>query len=130
MNAMSKARRWLALGGLVAGATTLTGCSYDYWVQFQYLTAAPPDVVIEYERIQIPEGIAAAVLATPMRDDDELDEDIPVDLVSRRANIIGADQGLESRQFVLYGVQPGTTWIDVYFEDNFICEIPATVISP
>lgn len=119
--------RALAALAAVAGLLTLSGCSHDYWVRFQYLTGADPDVVVEDEQIHIPTGLAVAVEALPMRDEEELGNDIPVDLVSRRPNVLGVDNGLEYRQFVLYGVQPGTTAVDVYFEDNFIKEIAATV---
>ncbi|MBW2526733.1 MAG: hypothetical protein JRI23_21295 [Deltaproteobacteria bacterium] len=122
-------RRLGAVVGLLVAAASSLGCSSDYWVRFQFTTAAPAAVVVESDRIELPAGLAAGVRALPMRDDEQLGDQIPVNLVSRRPSTLGVDQGVEERHFVLFGVEPGTTWVDVYFDDDFITEIPATVVE-
>jgi len=54
---------------------------------------------------------------------------VRVELFSQRPNVLGVDFGLEKRQFVIYGVHEGTAWVDIYFDDEWVGEIPATVTS-
>ena len=115
----------VALGAVMLG---LGGCSHDYWVRFQFLTDAPGDAVADRDRIEIPVGYAMAVRALPMRDDEELGADMEIDLQSRRAGTLGLDHGLREREFVIFGADVGTTWVDVYFGDDYVTEIEARVV--
>jgi len=115
--------RWMAL--LVAlGAI---GCGSDYNVEFRSLTVPPKTVSLDDDQVQIPASIAVAVEVTPYEDGEEMGEDVFVELVSQNHGVIGVDVALEEREFVLYGVEPGSTDIDLYFDDDFVGSINAVI---
>lgn len=107
---------------LLAGAT---GCSSDYWVDFAYVSDAAPSVLVDSDRIEIPAGLAVGVTATPVEDGER--QGIDLDMVPVRSGIIGIDQALEERQWVIYGVSPGTTSIELWFAGELVGEMPAVV---
>ncbi len=109
----------LALGSLI-------GCTDEYSVDFRYLTNAPPEVIIDSDRMEIPEGIAAGVEAIAVENGNRVGAFI--EFVPARPGIIGIDKGLEERTFVIYGMTAGATSIDLFFNNELVGEIAAKVV--
>jgi hypothetical protein len=118
-----------AVLGVVAGlaALALGGCSHDYWVRLVILSDADPLVVATDEMVQIPLGQAVAVRAIPMQDEERMDADVQIELESQQPSVLGLDEGIEQREFIIYGASAGQTAIDVYFGGDWVAAIPATV---
>jgi len=110
----------------VLALSSLVGCTDEYSIDFRYLTMAPPEVVIDSDQMTVPEGIAVGVEAIAVDNGDRVGSII--DFVPVRPGIIGIDQGLEERTFVIYGMAAGATSIDLYFDNERVGEMPAEVI--
>jgi hypothetical protein len=119
--------RITALATLLSAAALLTGCADEYSIEFRYLTNAPPEVIIDSERMQLPEGIAVGVEAIAVEDDHLIGA--IVDFVPVRPGIIGIDRGTQERTFVIYGMAVGATSIDYYFDGELIGNLPAEVTA-
>ncbi len=117
--------RTTCLATLLAAAALTTGCADDHSIEFRYLTNAPPEVVIDSDRMVVPEGIAVGVEAIAV-ENDHLVGDI-VDFVPVRPGIIGIDRGVQERTFVIYGMTVGATSVDYYFNGELIGNIAAEV---
>ncbi len=118
---MSRPRTLAALLCLMAA----TGCSSEYWVNFASISDAPASVTVSRDLIEIPAGLAVGVMATPVEDGKA--QDVPLDLVTVRNGIVGIERSLEDEQWVIYGIAPGSTAVEIYFEDELVAEMPAVV---
>ncbi len=101
------------------------GCSSEQWVDFSYLSSAPPSVTVDRDRIEIPAGIAVGVQAIPVEDGTRTTA-ITLDMVPT-SRVIGIDRALEAQQWVIYGVAPGATEVELWFDDELVGAIPAVV---
>jgi hypothetical protein len=111
---------------LLLGAALFTsGCASDYWVALTTISDAPPSVQVNRSRIEIPAGLAVGVRAEAMEDDERTGQQ--VDFVPVRAGIIGIEQALENDEWVIYGVSPGNTDVEVWFDDELVAEMPAVI---
>ncbi len=115
-------KRLIAIGAIAASCVA---CSNDYYVDFSYISDAPPSVLIDRDSMEIPAGIAVGVKAFPMEDDRR--EDAALDLVAARPGIIGIDSSLEEDTWVVFGSSPGVTEVEVWFDGELVGEIPARV---
>jgi hypothetical protein len=113
---------------LIAALTLLgaSGCGDD-WVEFRILTEAPPDTVLQPDQIQIAEGWAVGVEAIPISSNSRVDA--VLELVADNPSVIGIDRSLETNHFVIYGVGPGQSGVDIYFDDDLIGDMPANVVA-
>jgi hypothetical protein len=117
--------------GIAAWAVTLfaaTGCTPDQWVEFDVLTDVMPNTVLEADRIVVARGFAVGAEALPIENNARRDE-VVIDLVPDADGIIGIDHGLEKNTFVIYGINAGSTTVDVYFDDNLIGDMTAKVVA-
>jgi hypothetical protein len=119
-------RRLTCLASVVA-LSSLIGCTDEYSIDFRYLTMAPPEVVIDSDHMEIPEGVAVGVEAVAVEDGDRIGD--LIDFVPVRPGIIGIDRGLDERTFVIYGMAAGATSIDLYFNNERVGEMPAEVVA-
>lgn len=117
--------RTTCLASLLAACAFTTGCANEYSIEFRYLTNAPPEVIIDSDRMLLPAGIAVGVEAIAV-EDDHLIGDL-IDFLPVRPGIIGIDQGVQERTFVIYGMSVGATSIDYYFNGELIGNMPAEV---
>jgi hypothetical protein len=113
-----------ALAIALLGASTLCGCSHNYDLRFRFLTEAGSEVQLDSRSLQIPEDAIVAVELIPL-DDDEI-EDTEVELVPQRP-ILAVDRHLEDHIRVIYGIDEGTTVVDVFFGSELVFEMQATV---
>lgn len=124
---------------LVAAALAgLSGCSSDYRIDFTYNSSPPDGAIISFDSIRIHEGIAVGVEAQPMDDDELMDRETFVRLVSDDPSVLGvqstlskadvdASDDLANWSFVIFGVKTGSTRVTVYIDDELEGEIPAVV---
>ena len=102
-----------------------TGCSNEYWVDFQIITEAPPSVQVDDSRIEIPAGRAVGVRAVPIEDGER--QEVTLDMRPARPGIVGIEESLEDGVWVIYGAAPGATSVDLYFGGELVGEMPAVV---
>ncbi|MBW2456277.1 MAG: hypothetical protein JRI68_17290 [Deltaproteobacteria bacterium] len=117
--------RTTCLATLLAACALTTGCANEYSIEFRYLTHAPPEVIIDSDRMLLPAGIAVGVEAIAV-EDGRLIEDF-IDFLPVRPGIIGIDRGVQERTFVIYGMTVGATSVDYYFHGELIGNMPAEV---
>jgi hypothetical protein len=111
-----------ALGALA------TGCGPDFErIDFANRTTPPVTTVIAYEGIEFKVGIAVATIATAVADGEDMDEETVIGLEPVNSDVIGVDPTIEANSFVIYGVGPGTTTINVEIDGELEGEIPVTV---
>jgi hypothetical protein len=113
---------------MAALAATLMGCASDYDIQVRYRSDAPPEVQMDSQRLLIPKGIGVGVEIIPIEDDERIDAE--VDMVPLRAGIIGIDLTLDDEVLFIYGVDEGSTEVDVYFDDERVLTLSAQVSQP
>ena len=113
----------------MALAVGTAGCEADEWVEFKVLTQLPPSSSVQSDAIQITAGWAVGVEAIPVRNNRRVD-DLELDLVVDNVSVMGLDRGLEANHFVIWGAEPGSVLIDIYFGDELIGDMPATVLQP
>jgi len=118
------------------------GCSDFDRLEFEPKSSPPASVTVTYEKITLIEGIAVGVRAVPVdTDDDEMDEETVVDLISTSPTILGVSPGAEDDyytdeenrepaanwNFVLFGVSPGKASVTVSVDGERGGEIPVEV---
>lgn len=141
---MIQKRFCLAVGSLSAFAAA---CSPQFSVSFEELRKPSLPVTLTSERIEMPEGIAIAVRARPMADDEIMDEDVHLALVSENDSVIeivplddagknwdprdpqkGEDVSPGQRVAIL-GVSVGLSEIVVIVDGEERQRIPANVVA-
>lgn len=125
MRPATNPHRALQLALALALVASSAGCSSEYWVDFTYVSDAAPSVLVDSDRIEIPAGLAVGVTATPVEDGERTG--LALDMVPVRPGIIGIDQALEERQWVIYGISAGATSIELWFAGELVGEMPAVV---
>lgn len=116
----------------------LSGCSSDFErIVFLSSVNPPVDVLVTFEEIRIPEGVAVITTARPMSESGVMARDTYIELKSADEGVMGVAWTLpqeirdqsesESWDFVLFGVSAGSTTITVEVEGSAQAEIPAVV---
>ena len=101
------------------------GCSSDQWVEFEHISSAPPSVLINQDRIEIPAGLAVGVRATAIEDGDPVETEL--DLVPVHAGVIAIERALEDGEWVIWGISPGATSVELHFGRDVVGEMSAVV---
>lgn len=106
------------------GASFLVACSPEYSLE---VTTEDHGAVVGDQSVSIEVGIAIGV--TPLEDDDPIDEDVDVELVSSSRGIMEVAPTGEPREFVLWGVSPGIADVEVLI-DGELGGIIAVEVTP
>jgi hypothetical protein len=115
----------------VAFAGTLSaGCHSEFErVEFQVRSSAPVHTEIDSDHVDIRVGIAAGVIAIPIADGKEMDDDDDLALYAEDPEVLGLDPTVEHRSFVFYGKSPGTTAVRIFVNDDYAGKIDAQVTN-
>jgi hypothetical protein len=116
----------------------MTGCSDVYTLAFSYESGPPDNAVVSFDEIRIHEGIIVGVTARPLEDDEPMDTETTVRLVTDDSSVLGIAEGLfdgdaerddedANWSFVVYGAKAGSTSVTVYIDGERQGEIPAVV---
>jgi hypothetical protein len=92
------------------------GCAKEYKnIDFEKVTTPPyqDQVDITSDIIQLPEGVAVAVKTKLKSKKRAYDKDDKLELQSEDEAVFRVAKTLEARQFVMWGVSPGTTCMTV-----------------
>lgn len=106
----------LAVAGLLGALGTLTGCSDDYSVALQLRSDPPIEPALTRDRAVIGEGLAIGVLARALEDDEPIDDEVSIDLVSTDTGVVDVRPGIDPGTFVLIGRRRGTATIDAFVD--------------
>ncbi len=99
----------LALAALALGV--LAGCAPEYTLE---LTTEAHGATLQAQQVTIPVGNAIGV--TPLEDDEPLDADVEVELVSSAPHVMNVASSGAGQQFVLWGVAPGDADLEVFVD--------------
>jgi hypothetical protein len=105
--------------GLVVGLAfvvfTGIGCEPEYDESRLSQQSNPPgEVYLTGETLDVPAGIAVLVRVDPRSSSKEpYSSDTDVELRAKDTGILNVKRGLEVRQFVLIGISPGNTCLEV-----------------
>ena len=107
-------RAWLRRG-LVGVLLAAAACIPSYGtVEFEAVSNPPVPVTIRSFLIEMPAGVAAVVRARPISENrNEYDSSYKVDLFSADRDILVVERRPSRREFVLIGVNPGSTCLEV-----------------
>jgi hypothetical protein len=117
---------------LFACVLLLAGCS----AQFDHLVlvpeaGAPTGTEVSASFVSLPEGATFAVDVTVMDSSGPILNDFSFNLVSADTSVLGVEPTVGrpdgTASFVFFGVSPGSTQINVLFNDSPEKPIPATV---
>jgi hypothetical protein len=113
-----------------AALALLSGCGPDYaYLEIGQLTNPPVSVSLTNQGFSVPVGIAVGITIEAIDDQGEpMDEDVPVELLSMNASVLGLSPGLDEGTYIVFGTGPGTTEISVSVDDERVDHIPVTVM--
>ena len=96
-------------------ALSTTACQPSYGsIEFEPLSTPPVSVTVRSFLIEMPEGVAVVVRATPISDSrEEYESGDKVDLFSRDRDVLTVHRRDHRREFVLVGVGAGSTCLEV-----------------
>jgi len=115
---------WIAV---VVGLAT--GCTSDHSLEYTLLSDPPESVLLSDDVIEIPAGVAVAARVVPIEDDERGSQ--RVRFAPQRVGIIGIENVAdEDRAFVLWGMEPGQSDVDVSFDGERVLRIQAVVTEP
>jgi hypothetical protein len=124
----------IALVGALAG---LAGCSSFDHLEFVLDSTPPLEVVVTYDEIRIPEGVAVIATARPTAEDGVMSSDTKVQLRTADPAVLGValalpqalDEGGDDAPWthVLLGVRAGSTAVIVTVDGDEKKQIPAHV---
>ncbi len=119
--------RWAVLAaGLLAFAT---GCSTEHSLECTLVSDPPQSVLLADDLIEIPAGVAVAARIVAIEDDARRPD--RVRLIPQRVGIIGVEEIVDGdREFTLWGMEPGRTEVDVFFDGEKVLELEAVVTDP
>lgn len=130
-------KRPVGAAALLGALALLTGCSSFERLDFVVDATPPLAVVVTYDEIRIPEGIAVITTARPMAGDGVMSSDTKVELRSADPEVLGAAFALPQQivegsddtpwTHVLFGVRAGSTTVTVRVDGEVKKEIPAVV---
>jgi hypothetical protein len=116
----------------------LTGCSDFERIDFQYSADLPLDILVSYEEIRMPAGVAVTAVARPMADGGLMARDTLVELSSENPSVLGVAFALPNKlgtgtenadwAFVLFAVNAGSTEVTVRVDGETKGEIPVTIL--
>jgi hypothetical protein len=118
-------RRWIVTGILIVA------CQPQY-EQLEVRVAGEPrdGTVVAAEQFRVPVGTATAIRVAPIASGRRDYEPFHlVELRSRNESVLGVLEGPELDVFVLLGVAPGETTVDVSIRGRHVDEIPGEVIE-
>ena len=120
-------RRFLVVSSIVAG-----GCAPDFGrVELEPLSTPPVPVSVRGSRVELPAGVAVVVQAELQSDNARpYDENFTLDLLSQDRVVFTTYTREETNQFVLVGINPGETCMDVVIEGHVEGCVPVTVTQP
>ncbi|HFE45757.1 MAG TPA: hypothetical protein ENJ18_09765 [Nannocystis exedens] len=112
----------LSLGG---------ACLPDYGsIEVEVGSSPPVPVSIRSRDFQVPVGISVLINVTPISDNNnEYVETDTVELTSQDRAILDVEPGPEDRSFVLVGVDPGSTCVEVAINGSVEDCIPTEVLA-
>lgn len=135
---MKRAKSGIAAAFVLFMLTALTGCSDFERIDFQYSADLPLDILVSYEEIRLPTGVAVTAVARPMADGSLMARDTLVELSSENPGILGVAFALPNElgtgtenadwTFVLYAVNAGSTEVTVRVDSEVKGEIPVTIL--
>ena len=110
----------------------LLGCSPDFsHVDLEPLSTPPVPVSVRGSRIEMPAGVAVVVRATLQSDNARpYDESFTLDLLSADRVVFTTYVRPEADEFVLVGVNPGETCMDVVINGDVEGCVPVTITQP
>jgi len=123
--------------GVAVFLGALSGCGDFERINFIVNSAPPVDLIVTYDQIRIPEGVAVITTAEPTATDGVMSRDTTVVLNAADAAVLGVafalPQALEPGEsdahwsYVLVGAQAGSTTLTVRVDDDVKKEIPVVV---
>ena len=125
-------RKPLALAAPLALILALPACQPRFgYLEITVKSSPPVPVSVRDQAFEIPVGIAVLIHAEPVSDNmnDYVATD-DVDLITQKSAILDVEPGPDDRTFVLVGVSPGDTCVDVFINGSREECIPATVLAP
>jgi hypothetical protein len=111
---------------LVVGVMAI-GCSSERRVDFRILTNAPPEILVTGDLIEIPAGMAVGVRAVAVIDDERRPD--RVELFPQRNNIVGIEPSLGDRTWVIWGINPGSTAVEIFIAGEYIGDLTAMAVE-
>lgn len=139
------ASRWVALCA-AALAVFSVGCGHEYDADLTVLSDPPRSVEVSSRSLAIDEGLAVAVEAIPIEDDERMDWDTLVEVQSLDQSVLEvhrlaydeakerAKDDEEDREgdwrFMLYARAAGTTTLLVTVGDDGELDVPVAVTTP
>lgn len=116
----------LFAAGLLAFAT---GCSSEHSLEFTLVSDPPRSVLLADDLVEIPAGVAVAARVIAIEDDTRRTD--RVRMVPRRVGIIGIEEIADGdREFALWGMEPGRSDVDVFFDGEKVMVLEAVVTEP
>jgi hypothetical protein len=131
-----QARDLLALIALSVMPYGALGCGGFDHLEFSYRSASVDNQTVSFNEIRIHEGIAVGVIATPMDGNDPMAKGTKVELASEDSGVLGVapaspkeplEKGEANWNFVIFGVKPGRTYVNVDINGEGQGRIPAEV---
>lgn len=115
----------------IAGAL-LVGCAPDFsHVELEPLSTPPVPVSVRGAEIELPAGVAVVVRAELFSDSARpYDENHSLDLLSADRVVFTTYQREDDREFVLVGVNPGETCMEVVINGHVEDCVPVIVTQP
>lgn len=110
----------------------LCGCAPDFsHVDLEPLSTPPVPVSVRGSRIEMPAGVAVVVRAELHSETSRpYDDHYSLDLLSQDRVIFTTYPRAERDEFVLVGVNPGETCMDVVIEGDVEGCVPVTITQP
>lgn len=122
---------------MAVSLVALSGCSDFERIDFVFDSSPPVDVIVTYDQIRIPEGVAVITTALPTAGDGVMSSDTSVLLNAEDSGVLGVafalPQALEQGgdkapwSFVLFGARAGSTKVTVRVDDAVKKDIPVVV---
>ncbi len=139
-----RSNKWPRVAIVLGLAWSLAGCARDISVDFEPLSfpQEATNMSLAFERIQLEDGFAIAVVARPLDNLDKMSWKTQVELEASingvfKVDRLDWDEEAESRKdydlrdgdwnFVMWGVQPGLGTLEVYIDGEFETDIPVLV---
>ena len=116
----------------VALLLAAAGCSPDFsHVELEPLSTPPVPVSVRGSRVEMPAGVAVVVKAELQSDNTRpYDSSHSLDLLSVDRVVFTTYPRAEERQFVLVGINPGETCMDVVIDGDVEGCVPVTITQP
>jgi len=117
--------------GFIAAAllACTTGCSHEHSLEYTLSSDPPRSVLLGDDLIEIPAGVAVAARIVAIEDDARRPD--RVRMIPRRVGIIGIEEIADGdHEFALWGMAPGRSDVDVFFDGERVLQLEALVTEP